>query len=85
MIKIVSSDMCPYCDMAKNLLTSLDIKYEVIDITWHPEKIVELSTTTWMRTVPQIFNGEVSKQNLLWGYDEIKTLHDKWELLKIIK
>jgi len=85
MITIISSNMCPYCDMAKTLLSSLEIEHEVIDITWHPEKLVDIANTTWMRTVPQIFNWEVSRENLLWGYDDIKSLHDKWELLKLIK
>ncbi len=81
MIKIITSDICPYCDMAKTLLDSLWVEYEKIDITWHSEKLVEIAEQTGMRTVPQIFNWEVSRDNLLWGYDDIKALHDKWELV----
>lgn len=80
MITIVTSTMCPYCDMAKQLLDSLGYKYENIDYTWQFEKVVELSEKTWMRTIPQIFNWEIDKENLIGGYSELKALYDAWKL-----
>jgi glutaredoxin len=38
-----------------------------------------------MRTVPQIFHGEIKSENLLWGYSDVKALHDQWKLLELLK
>ena len=54
-LTIYSKDYCPYCIKTKNLLTSLDLEYEEIDITKTPEIIMELVKKSGMRTVPQIF------------------------------
>lgn len=85
MIKIVSSQNCPYCDMAKGLLTSLDLPYEEIDITWDMDKLMEIVSVSWLRTVPQIFSGDISKENLLWGYDDISRLNNEGKLLDLLK
>ncbi len=55
MITVYSKDYCPYCVKAKNLLSSLGISFEEIDITKSPEIIVDLVKKSGMRTVPQIF------------------------------
>ncbi len=85
MIKIVCSDNCPYCDMVKKLLTSLWVDYEEINITWNYDKLNEIISISHMRTVPQIFVWEIKKENLLWWYSDIKSLHDKNKLLELIK
>lgn len=54
-LTVYSKDYCPYCVMVKNLLTSLDIEYEEIDITKTPEIIMDLVKRSGMRTVPQVF------------------------------
>jgi glutaredoxin 3 len=54
-LTVYSKDYCPYCVMAKNLLTSIGLEYEEIDITKTPEIIIELVKKSGMRTVPQIF------------------------------
>jgi glutaredoxin len=84
MITIVSSENCPYCDMAKNLLSSLWYEYKTIDITNDGDKLREIVWTTWMMTVPQIFSWEVSKENLLWGFSEINALNNEWKLKEIL-
>jgi glutaredoxin 3 len=68
---LYSKDYCPYCTLAKNLLISLDIAYEEIDITHKPETIYELMKKSGMRTVPQIFIGE----ELIGGYEQLSDLH----------
>jgi len=85
MINIIYKDMCPYCDMAKWLMDSLWIEYNAIDYTWEFDKIVDLSIMTGMRTIPQIFNWDVSRENLIWGYTELKQLVDEWKLEDLIK
>ena len=55
MLTIYTKDSCPYCTLAKNLLTSLGAQYQEIDITTSPETIGDLVKKSGMRTVPQIF------------------------------
>jgi glutaredoxin len=35
-----------------------------------------------MRTVPQIFNGEIRRENLIGGYDEMMSKFKSGELFK---
>jgi glutaredoxin 3 len=79
-VTIYSKDYCPYCVMVKNLLTSLDIKYEEIDITETPEVIIDLMKISGMRTVPQVFVEE----SCLGGYDQVSKLHKEGKLLGIV-
>ena len=55
MLTLYTKDYCPYCVMAKNLLSSLGVTFEEVDITKSPEIIVDLVKKSGMRTVPQIF------------------------------
>lgn len=80
MITIVYTQNCPFCVMAKNLLNAKNIEYTWIDYTGDFDKIAEISGITWMRTVPQIFSWEISKENLIWGYSELQKLEDEWKL-----
>ena len=84
MITIVSKENCPYCVMAKNLLTSLWFDYKEIDVSDDFEKLREVVWITWMMTVPQIFNWEISQETLLWGYDDINWLHNQGKLVDIL-
>ena len=85
MIRIVSSENCMYCDMVKNLLKSLDIWFEVIDVSYDQKKLMKFIWITWMMSVPQIFNWKINKDNFIWGYLELKKLNDDWNLLKKLK
>jgi glutaredoxin 3 len=75
---LYSKDYCPYCTLAKNILNSLNIAYEEIDITHKPETIYELMKKSGMRTVPQIFIGE----ELIGGYDDLSRLYREGKLLE---
>ena len=55
MVKIYTQTYCPYCVSAKNLLNSLKIPYEEIDVGSKPELMKELTQRSGMRTVPQIY------------------------------
>ena len=57
MIRVYTFTVCPYCIQAKNLLNSLGVKYEEINISDDPDgsKMAELTQKSGMRTVPQIF------------------------------
>ena len=79
-ITLYSKDNCPYCVLAKNLLTSLGAEYEEIDITATPGLIMDLVKRSGMRTVPQIFLWDTC----LGGYTDIAALHEKGELMEKI-
>jgi glutaredoxin 3 len=73
MIKIVSKNICPYCVMAKELISSLWFDYEEIDVSDGPDKLREIIQISMMMTVPQIYDSEIKK------------LHDEWKLVDILK
>lgn len=85
MIKIVTSSICPYCSMAKDLISSLWFEYEEVMVEMWSPRLMEIVQKTGMMTVPQIFVWEVSKDNLLWGYSDIQALHDEWKLIELLK
>jgi len=81
MITVYSKNYCPYCTMAKKLLTSLDIAYTEIDLTSDPDKMAELVEKSGLMTVPQIFVGD----KCLGGYDAISALNNEGKLVDICK
>lgn len=76
MITLYTKDYCPYCIMAKNLLTSLGAQYEEIDVTHNQDLLMEIAKKSRMRTVPQIFLDDES----LGGYSDIAALHAEGKL-----
>ncbi len=81
MVKIYTKDYCPYCTQAKELLKSIDIPFEEVDITATPDTINELVKKSGLMTVPQVFVGEKS----LGGFSDIAKLHEEGKLVDICK
>ncbi len=61
---------CPFCVMAKRLLTQKGQKWDEIDIQAEPERRAEMIERTGRYTVPQIFIGEQH----IGGFDELSAL-----------
>lgn len=76
-VKVYTTDYCPYCDAAKNLLTQRNIPFEAIDVSNTEDKMA-LVARTGLRTVPQIFIGD----ELVGGYQELAALDQSGELKK---
>lgn len=75
-VKIYTTSYCPYCVRAKDLLTSLDVAYEEVDVTENDELRQEIiKKHNWM-TVPAIFIGD----ELIGGYDDLNALHATGDL-----
>lgn len=55
-VTVVSSDWCPNCVSAKNLLSMKGIEYEEIDI--ESKQAFYLMTENKLSSIPQIFVGE---------------------------
>lgn len=77
MITVYTLDNCPYCDMAKELLTKRGIKFNAIQVLRsQPEKMAEIKAKTGMRTFPQILKGE----ELIGGYSDLAKVDEKDQL-----
>jgi len=85
MITVVSSSVCPYCTMAKELITSLWFEYEEVLVEFWSDELNEIIQKTWMMTVPQVFAWKISKENLLGWYTDILDLQNEDKLVEILK
>lgn len=56
MITVYSKDNCPFCDRAKQLLTSRGVEYTEINVSENPDAR-EFLIDQGLRSVPQIFKG----------------------------
>jgi GrxC family glutaredoxin len=81
MITVYSKTYCPFCDSAKQLLSSLNLDYEVVDITNDPETAQKISQKSGMMTVPQIFINE----KCIGGYTELEKLARENKLKELIE
>lgn len=71
-VVIYSTTYCPFCDRAKELLTSLGAAYENIDVQENPDRRMEMvEKAGGLRTVPQIFINDEH----IGGYDQLAALH----------
>ncbi len=61
---------CPYCQMAKRLLSSRGIPYETYDVSGNNEARAWLQANTGQHTVPQIFIHQKS----VGGFTELAAL-----------
>jgi glutaredoxin 3 len=84
-IIMYKTPICPYCNMAKNLLKTkgVDIdKIIEIDISKDPKlKSEMMEKTNGAMTVPQIFINDT----YVGGCDDLHDLSDKGELDKLLK
>ncbi|MFN7135976.1 MAG: glutaredoxin 3 [Thermomonas sp.] len=80
-ITIYSTEVCPYCVMAKNFLKSKGMRWSEVRIDTDPaarEKMVALTRRT---SVPQIFIGDVH----VGGYDDMMALHRAGKLEPLLQ
>ncbi|HWV38245.1 MAG TPA: glutaredoxin 3 [Vulgatibacter sp.] len=70
-VKVYTTDYCPYCVQAKNLLTRKGVPFEEIDVTGDDAARADLvKRSGGLRTVPQIFIGD----HHVGGYDRLSEL-----------
>jgi len=75
-IIIYSSTICPYCTMAKRLLTAKGAQYTELNVDTTPGLREEMMRKTKRRTVPQIYIGDIH----VGGFDELRALDLNKEL-----
>ena len=81
-VTIYMGPRCNFCDAAKRLLNRNNIPYKEINIAIEDGKRDEmLAKSNGKRTIPQIFFNEYH----VGGYEELRALEKKGELLNLIK
>ena len=81
-ITIYSGHPCSYCESAKALLKSKNLKFEEFDIWKEPKKAKEmLKRTNGARTIPQIF----IENHYVGGNDQLQELNRSGELDKLLE
>jgi glutaredoxin 3 len=83
MTKVVmyTTDICPFCVMAKQIFDDLDVSYREIRVDQHPEKRQEMIEVTGRRTVPQLFIGD----RHVGGCDEAQSALSSGQLIVWLK
>ncbi|MGC6472588.1 MAG: glutaredoxin 3 [Parvibaculales bacterium] len=76
-ITIFTTQTCPYCHAAKDLLSQKNAAFEEIDVTGNPDLRSQMSRRADGRTsVPQIFFGEEH----IGGCDDLYELENQGRL-----
>jgi glutaredoxin 3 len=80
-VEVYTTDYCPYCVRAKDLLKRKEIAYEEKMMTTQEERMALMERAQGRRTVPQIFiNGQA-----IGGYDDLAALDAAGKLDEMIK
>ena len=79
-VLVYSTASCPYCTLAKNLLTKENIPFEEIRVDLDGEKREEMQRLSGRRTVPQIFINDKS----IGGYDDLAALYKAGKLSDLL-
>ncbi len=75
-ILIYTTNICPYCMMAKRLLDKKGLTYTEINVDAEPGLREEMMQKTNRRTVPQIYIGDYH----VGGFDELHALDQQKKL-----
>ncbi|MBU3847352.1 MAG: glutaredoxin 3 [Candidatus Acinetobacter avistercoris] len=80
-VTVYSTNMCPYCVRAKQLLERKGIEYKEVNLSKEaPEVRLELMQKTNYRTVPQIF----IKEQFIGGFDQLYALEREGKLDELL-
>lgn len=69
-VVVYSKDHCPYCRLAKELLTAKQITFEEIRVDLDAAQLEKMMQLSQRRTVPQIFINDKP----IGGYDDLAAL-----------
>ena len=81
-ITMYTGPMCNFCEAAKRLFSRNNLKYQEIDISMNDGLRDEMiKKANGKRTIPQIFFDDLH----VGGYQELRELEKKGELLNLVK
>lgn len=76
-VEVYSTNYCPYCVRAKQLLDAKDIDYTEIDVSGNDEaRMALVEKSGGRKTVPQIFINDAA----IGGYDDLRALEESGKL-----
>ena len=81
-VRMYSTGVCPYCNMAERLLKSKGVEdIEKIRIDLEPEQRALMMEKTGRRTVPQIYIGDTH----VGGFDDLSALDREGKLEPLLQ
>lgn len=80
-VVIYTKENCPYCRLAKDLLSARHISFEEVRIDLDDKKRDEMMRLSNKRTVPQIFINDQP----IGGYDDLAALAKSGNLDSLLK
>lgn len=75
-VTIYTTSICPYCMMAKRLLTKKGVAFQEIDVGGNRALRAEMEEKSGRHTVPQIWIGDTH----VGGCDDLYALEDSGKL-----
>ena len=81
LVTVYTSDWCPYCRRAKELLAGKHVTFNEINVEEQAKFREEMIARSNRRTVPQIFIGDKH----VGGYDDLFELDRSGELDRLIQ
>lgn len=79
-VTMYTSDTCPYCRMAKQLLARHGVSATEINVDLAPGGRAEMAARTGRRSVPQVYVGA----RHVGGFDDLAALDRTGELLTLL-
>jgi glutaredoxin 3 len=79
-VTLYTKENCPYCRMAKQLLSSRQVSFEEVRVDLHPERQKEMEQLSGKQTLPQIFIN----QQPIGGYDDLAALATSGQLDQLL-
>lgn len=79
-IVVYTTENCPYCDSAKQLLSRENYQYSEIDVADPGLRMMLVKKAHGKKTVPQIFIGALH----VGGFQELQQLHRSGELASLL-
>ena len=80
-VKMYTTGMCPYCQMAERLLAAKGVIIEKIRVDLEPAKRLAMQERTGRRTVPQIYIGDTH----VGGFDDLAALERAGKLDELLR
>ena len=80
-IVMYTTQFCPYCVRAKQLLASKNASVKEVRVDLNPEERAKMMRLSGRRTVPQIWIGDTH----VGGFDELWALDRKGELEPLLE
>ena len=81
-VRMYTTAVCPYCNMAERLLKAKGIdEIEKIRVDLQPDQRVQMMEMTGRRTVPQIYIGHTH----VGGFDDLSALDREGKLEPLLR